>query len=298
MFEAELKRAEMKLEVIEQESLNSLQVQWTLLDPSRVLQVLIDVMTNAIKFTRTEDVRHIRMTMGASLTPPSKSHDFGMQYVRKSTTSPDQTSKAEWGDGEVIYLSITVEDTVGGLNDKEINNLFHLFAQASPNIHQTYGGLGLGLFISRQLVEMQGGEIGVVSIAGKGSTFQFYVKTWRTNPPKEVQQNTDFQLLVTDDALREGCGVDIPALQDVVNMPNIEPDMARSMYPSSPSLEVLHTLVVEENIVNQKVVTKQLRKSGHIVSLRTMEKRRWISFDEPNIGMKLRKRKGRSSVLF
>jgi len=66
--------------------------------------------------------------------------------------------------------------------------------------------------------------------------------------PKKVQQNTDFQLLVRDDALREACGVEIPALQDVVNMPNIESDMARSMSPSSPSLEVLHILVVWKTI--------------------------------------------------
>jgi signal transduction histidine kinase len=47
MFEAELKRAQTKLEVIEEESLETLQVQWTLLDPSRVLQVLINLMSKA-----------------------------------------------------------------------------------------------------------------------------------------------------------------------------------------------------------------------------------------------------------
>jgi signal transduction histidine kinase len=50
MFEAELKRAETKLEVIEEESLETLQVQWTLLDPSRVLQVLINLMSKAYSF--------------------------------------------------------------------------------------------------------------------------------------------------------------------------------------------------------------------------------------------------------
>jgi CheY-like chemotaxis protein len=145
---------------------------------------------------------------------------------------------------------------------------FHLFAQASPKTHQTYGGSGLGLFISRQLVEMQGGEIGVASQAGNGSIFQFYVKTRRTAPPKEVQNKTDLQLLVREDALREACAVEISALQDDgMKMPNIQPQAVRPLSPAPNSPKGFHILVVEDNLVNQKVVSKQLRKSGHIVNV-------------------------------
>ncbi|KAE9364382.1 hypothetical protein N431DRAFT_354787 [Stipitochalara longipes BDJ] len=267
MFEAELRRADTKLEVVEEASLETLNVEWTLLDPSRVLQVLINLMTNAIKFTRTEPYRRIKITMGASLDKPSMANHFGVQYVHKNSTSPDQTNKPEWGDGEIIFFCITVTDTGRGLDEGEIKNLFHLFAQASPKTHKTYGGSGLGLFISRQLVEMQGGEIGVASQAGKGSIFQFYVKTRRTNRPKEIQEKTDLQLLVREDALREACAVEISALQNGMKMPNIQLESVRPLSPALHPPKMLHILVVEDNLVNQKVVSKQLRKSGHVVSV-------------------------------
>jgi len=269
MFEAEVKRADVGLQFIEQDSLKSLGVEWTLLDPSRVLQVLINLMTNAIKFTRTEPNRHIKITMGASYTRPSEPNDLGVEYVGKGSNSQDQTGKHEWGNGEIIYLIITVKDTGRGLSAKEKKNLFNLFQQASPKTHVQYGGSGLGLFISRQLTEMQGGQIGVASETGRGSTFQFFVKTRRTTPLlTETAQRDDVQLLVRQDALREACGVEIPALQNGAKMPNLQVDTTlRTDSPAPYSPKSFHILVVEDNLVNQKVVTKQLRKSGHIVSV-------------------------------
>ncbi|PBP17289.1 M2QJ, histidine kinase-group XI protein [Diplocarpon rosae] len=289
MFEAELKRAETTLEFVQEDTLNSLQAHWTLLDPSRVLQVLINLMTNAIKFTRTEPTRHIKITMGASSSEPTEPNAYGVKYVRKGGSNPDQTAKPEWGDGEVIYLCITVQDTGRGLDETEITNLFHLFAQASPKTYQTYGGSGLGLFICRQLVEMQGGQIGVLppcsppqaffnlfkkkqlltpsfktSARGEGSTFQFYIKTRRTTPKTSPQQ--DLPVLVRDDALREACAVETSGLQNGGVTEQKQPE-----YPpasgSHASHEALHILVVEDNLVNQKVIRKQLIKSGHVVSV-------------------------------
>ncbi|PVH76512.1 hypothetical protein DL98DRAFT_592105 [Cadophora sp. DSE1049] len=263
MFEAELKRANTTLEFITEDSLERLQAQWTLLDPSRVLQVLINLMTNAIKFTRTESERRIVITMGASTSKPSETNPLNVQYVRKSNTSPDQTTRSEWGTGEILYLCITVQDTGRGLDESEIKNLFHLFAQASPKTYQTYGGSGLGLFISRQLVEMQGGEIGVAAQRGKGSTFQFYIKTRRTSPATAVQ--ADLPILVREDALREACAVETIGLENG-KTPSMQPE-AETPPMSFGAPETFNILVIEDNLVNQKVVMKQLRKAGHIVNV-------------------------------
>ncbi|APA13550.1 hypothetical protein sscle_11g083200 [Sclerotinia sclerotiorum 1980 UF-70] len=312
MFESELKQADTKLNFIQDNSIKDLKVHWTLLDPSRVLQVLLNLMTNAIKFTRTEPVRQITVTMAASLSKPSSQRSI-VEYVPKRRESSDQTVKGEWGNGEILYISITVTDSGRGLSEKEKANLFHLFMQASPKTHVQYGGSGLGLFISRQLTEMQGGEIGVHSEKGKGSTFQFYVKTRRTSPPLDLEAaedgiKKDLQMTLREDALREACGFEISGLShdnlmhdhsEVTVRDNDAkipirplPVKKTSFGLSSPNLmngiekergegaeqeqghgrqeeqdNQLQVLVVEDNLLNQKVLVKSLKKEGFGVSV-------------------------------
>ncbi|TGO61500.1 hypothetical protein BOTNAR_0128g00080 [Botryotinia narcissicola] len=304
MFESELKQADTKLNFVQHDSIRELNVDWTLLDPSRVLQVLLNLMTNAIKFTRTEEVRRITVTMAASLQRPSSQESI-VEYVPKHQSSSDQTVKGEWGDGEVLYISITVTDSGRGLSESEKTNLFNLFMQASPKTHVQYGGSGLGLFISRQLTEMQGGEIGVHSERGKGSTFQFYLKTRRTTPPLDLQASEDsmkkdLQMALRDDALREACGFEISSLSNEDTVHNgmgrmtvkitdvkipIRPSPMRRISSRLSPLSVkrgtkgnqddgeegeevpLEMLVVEDNLLNQKVLVKSLRKEGYGVNV-------------------------------
>ncbi|MGE5329409.1 MAG: PAS domain S-box protein [Deltaproteobacteria bacterium] len=74
-----------------------------------------------------------------------------------------------------IRLNFLIRDTGIGISPQEMKSLFKSFSQADGSITRKYGGTGLGLVISKQLVEMMGGTIGVESKKGEGSTFHFTV---------------------------------------------------------------------------------------------------------------------------
>ena len=114
-------------------------------DPLRLGQVIINLMNNAVKFT-----------------------DKG-EIVLKSklfTTDDDKT-----------FLEFQVIDSGIGLTDEQIGRLFQSFSQADSSTSRKYGGTGLGLTISKQLVELMGGKIWVESEYGKGSRFIFTIET-------------------------------------------------------------------------------------------------------------------------
>ena len=110
-------------------------------DPHRLRQVLTNLAANAIKFTERGEV------------------------VLEATLEKQNESQATVG--------FRITDTGIGMRPEEIARLFQPFAQADASTTRKYGGTGLGLVISKQLVEMMGGTIGVHSLQGLGSTFWF-----------------------------------------------------------------------------------------------------------------------------
>ncbi len=112
-------------------------------DPLRIGQILINYAHNAIKFTRQGEVR-IAIRVG-------------------------QSSASE------LLLHFSVSDTGIGLSPEQIARLFNSFVQADSSTTRRYGGTGLGLAVSKRLAQAMGGDVGVDSVAGKGSTFWFTV---------------------------------------------------------------------------------------------------------------------------
>ena len=112
-------------------------------DPLRIRQVLNNLVGNAIKFT---DKGQIRVSV-----------------------FPEQLN------GDQVCMRFEVSDSGVGLTEEQITKLFNRYAQAESSTSRKHGGTGLGLVISKQLVEAMGGEIGVESTLGKGSTFWFTI---------------------------------------------------------------------------------------------------------------------------
>jgi CheY-like chemotaxis protein len=211
----------------------------------------VNLITNAIKFTQNSSKRVISVHLGASAVQPEL-HDGGFEYVPTRSSPVDPTSGEDWGKGQQLYIRIKVEDTGCGLTADEKRLLFERFAQASPRTHVHYGGSGLGLFISRQLAELHGGQIGVSSEAGVGSTFGFFIQARRASAvaspaiPGPIQH-----VKSTDD-------------QDLASL-NPAATLTDPSANQDPTKSDLHVLIVEDNLVNQRVLSKQLQKAGCIV---------------------------------
>jgi signal transduction histidine kinase/ActR/RegA family two-component response regulator len=145
---------------------------WSLGDPRRLRQVLTNLVGNGIKFTERGGI-----TLSVTRDPASE------------------------------LLRFEVRDTGIGLTAETKSKLFHPFFQADTSSTRSRGGSGLGLTICRQLVELMGGEIGVESEFGRGSTFWFTVNApiaaapSSNDPENEVAVLPPLQILVAEDNL-------------------------------------------------------------------------------------------------
>jgi len=175
-------------------------------DPSRLRQVLLNLLSNGIKFT-----------------------DQGSVFL--------EISRLNEADG-VVELRCLVRDTGVGISIESQKGLFESFTQADASTTRRFGGTGLGLVICRKLVQLMGGNIGVVSTPGKGSTFWFTVRLAKAVDEPDLAVKTR------------------PAAADVPG----KGGPGAGVHPGS-----IRVLLAEDNRVNQLVALLQLRKLGYQV---------------------------------
>lgn len=133
-------------------------------DPHRLNQILINLIGNAIKFTSQGEVKIL--------------------------------AQIEEGKGDAINLKIAVQDTGIGIAPDKLESIFESFAQASSDTSRKFGGTGLGLTISKKLVELHGGSIWAESEVGKGSQFIFTLgcKSSKKTLQDEAENKNPFEL--------------------------------------------------------------------------------------------------------
>jgi two-component system sensor histidine kinase/response regulator len=165
-------------------------------DPLRLGQVLINLANNAVKFTESGEI-----VVGTELL-----------------------EQAETG----LTIQFSVSDTGIGLTEEQIGKLFQSFSQADTSTTRKFGGTGLGLTISKRLVNMMGGEIWVDSEPGQGTTFNFTAKfgLGKEKVIKRLVPSSDLRgmkVLVVDDSATSR-----NILQDILESFSFEVTLAAS----------------------------------------------------------------------
>ncbi len=172
-------------------------------DPVRLKQIIINLVNNAIKFTEKG---------GVSIS-----------------VEPQKLN----GKNAVI-IQFKISDTGIGISEEGKNRLFQSFSQVDKSTTRKFGGTGLGLAISKSLSEMMGGEIGVESVVGKGSTFWFTASFEMTSEEKFLE-----------------------SIQKNFYQNDSENSFVKHLY----------ILLAEDNKINQKVASVILNKMGHTLDI-------------------------------
>lgn len=151
MFEAECSQKQIDLRLIAGSSVNDLNSNWITADPARLHQILLNFLSNSIKYTTDIPHRKITIRIEAYSTQPAERP--GVMRV----SGPNASAIRE--DPHLVWIVVGVADNGRGLSDEELLKLFARFSQANPRSDQVRypTSSGLGLYISKKLVELHSG---------------------------------------------------------------------------------------------------------------------------------------------
>lgn len=126
MFSAQISASETTMTFNIEPSCN---ITWAHFDPARLTQILVNLLTNSIKFTKLATTREVHVTFGsASVAPPLTMDD--LRWYPKRTKPLEQVCGSD-----EVFLTFTVRDTGKGMSEEEMSRLFDRFRQASPMTH-------------------------------------------------------------------------------------------------------------------------------------------------------------------
>jgi CheY-like chemotaxis protein/nitrogen-specific signal transduction histidine kinase/HPt (histidine-containing phosphotransfer) domain-containing protein len=184
-------------------------------DPGRLRQVLVNLIANAIKFT-----------------------DQGEVVVSVSRVEADGTPCAEGASRSPVCLRFAVRDTGIGIPPDKQQLIFDPFEQVDGSLTRKYEGTGLGLAISSRLVGMMGGQLGVSSTVGQGSTFHFtgsfqlQQDQAERHIPAEPAQLQGLPVLVVDDN-----AINRRILEELLRLWGLKPQVVDSGRAAMAALE-------------------------------------------------------------
>ncbi len=193
-------------------------------DPGRLRQILVNLVENAIKFTEHGEVL------------------IRTELVEETVSADPEHAR--------VTVRFSVTDTGIGIPPERKQAIFERFVQADGSTTRRFGGTGLGLTISKQLAEMMGGEMGVESEPGKGSTFWFTVPFEKMPYQERADQPDwtdlhDVRVLVVDDnatnrrvfcRMLEGFGCQVSAVSSGLE---VMPTLFRGLLTNAPYRLVL-----------------------------------------------------------
>lgn len=191
-----------------------------LIDNFRLQQCLNNLLSNAVKFTSSGQI----------------------DIIVKQAKYKNNDS-----------LVIAVKDSGIGMNTEQSEAIFEAFAQADNSISRKYGGTGLGMSITKQLVELMGGEIRVKSLENQGTTFAVILPIVQTAEElKTIKPETS----IWSEGLQKS---PIKAQSHIVDIPKSTPKELIDAEREKP-FAGLSVLCVEDNPINQKVVERLIGK--------------------------------------